>query len=179
MENNINQIAMLKKTFDDYKHVDENGVEYWEARELSKMMGYTEYRNFEKAIDRAKDQMRSTGKDPNNHFVESNKMVDIGSKTTREVKDYKLTKLAAYDVAMNADPSKTEVAFAQEYFLQNTAKVEVIQQRMDDKKYIEARSELAEVNRELSGTLVSHDVKPNEIGIVMSAGDEGMFDMST
>ena len=179
MENNINRITMLKKTFDDYKHVDKNGVEYWEARELSKAMGYTDFRNFKNAIDRAKEQMKSTGKDPNSHIVEFNEKAKIGLDKDREIINYNLSKLAAYDVAMNADPKKPEVAFAQEYFLQSTAKAEVLQQRMDDKKYIEARTQLSGANKELSSTLVSHDVKSTEIGIVLSAGDEGMFDMST
>ena len=106
-------------------------------------------------------------------------MVQIGSGATREVDGYKLDKYAAYNVAMNADPSKTEVAFAQEYFLQSTAIAEVLEKRMDDRKYIENRDALSLTNKGLVSTLIRHDVPANKIGIVMNAGDQGFFDMDT
>lgn len=90
-----------------------------------------------------------------------------------------MDKYASYIVAMNADPHKEEVAFAQQYFLNNTAKVEYLQKRISDKAYIDNRDKLKLANTKLAATLLDHDVKESEIGIAMSRGDEGMFDMST
>ena len=80
------------KHFDDIKHTDENGMEFWYARELAEVLEYVEWRNFEKVIKRAMIACDNSNQDINNHFVEVNKMVDIGSKTKREVVDYKLTR---------------------------------------------------------------------------------------
>lgn len=174
-----NEVSELKQTFDDYKHVDEEGKEYWNARELSKAMGYQRYQYFEPAIERAKQQMISTGKNPDDHMLQSQQMVNLGSGSQREVRDIKLDKYAAYNIAMNADPSKTEVAFAQEYFLQSTAKVEQIVKRLNDKEYIDARDNLKEANKKFSTTLLQHDVKEEELGVVHDAGDRGMFGKGT
>ena len=84
------------KYFDDIKYIDENGMEFWYARELADVLEYVEWRNFEKVIKRAMIACDNSNQDINNHFVEVNKMVDIGSKTKREVVDYKLTRYACY-----------------------------------------------------------------------------------
>ena len=77
------------KYFDDIKHIDENGMEFWYVRELAEVLEYVEWRNFEKVIKRAMIACDNSNQDINNHFVEVNKMVDIGSKTKREVVDYR------------------------------------------------------------------------------------------
>ena len=123
--------------------------------------------------------MISTGKNPYDHMSQSVHMVKIGSGAERETNSYKLDKYTAYNVAMNADPSKIEVAFAQEYFLQSTAKAEILEQRMNDRSYIENRNALKIANKHLNATLLDHDVKPEELGIVADAGDQGFFDMHT
>ena len=174
-----NQIETLKKSFDDYKHIDENGREYWNAHELSKAMGYTQYQNFKPAIERAKQSMISTGKNPDEHLMGSHESFISGNGSVRSVNGYKLDKYAAYNVAMNADPSKVEVAFAQEYFLQSTAKVEALEKRINDREYIENRNGLKLANKNLNSTLLSHDVKPEELPVVADAGDQGFFDMHT
>jgi DNA-damage-inducible protein D len=176
---NVNEVATMKQSFDDFKHVDENGKEYWNAHELSRAMGYSQYQKFKSAIDRAKDQMAATGKNPDDHLIQSSEMVQIGSGVSREVDGYKLDKLASYTVAMNADPSKTEVAFAQEYFLQNTAKAEVLEKRMSDRRYIDNRNALSLENNRFAATLLDHDVPADKIGVVLDAGDQGFFDMHT
>ena len=142
-------------------------------------MGYREYSNFKPAIDRAASQMKSVGKNPDEHLVQVHEMLPIGNGAEKSVDGYKMDKLAAYNVAMNADPKKIEVAFAQEYFLQSTAKAEVIQQRLEDKQYITVRSELAEKNKNLAGTLLNHDVPASKLGVVLDAGDKGFFNMGT
>jgi len=176
---NKNEVAATVKSFDDLKHVDENGKEYWNARELSKAMGYSKYYFFEPAIERAKQQMISTGKNPEDHCLQSQTMVQIGSGAKREMNDVRLDKYAAYNVAMNADPSKTEVAYAQEYFLQSTATAEAIAKRMNDRETLSTRDNLRLANKKLNNIILSRDVEPEEIGIVLDQGDQGMFGKTT
>lgn len=175
----LTNVSTMKANFDSLKHIDENGKEYWDSRELSKAMGYSRHRNFESAIERAKQQMESIGRNPDEHMAQVRHPLTGGNGAVQMVNSYRLDKAAAYNVAMNADPSKTEVAFAQEYFLQSTAKAEVLEQRMDDRRYIENRDSLSMANKQLASTLIDHDVPVNKIGIVLNAGDRGFFDMDT
>ena len=123
--------------------------------------------------------MLATGKNPEEHLAGSRESFISGNGAVREVNDYKLDKYAAYNVAMNADPSKTEVAFAQEYFLQNTAKAEVLEKRMSDRRYIDNRNALSLENNRFAATLLDHDVPADKIGVVLDAGDQGFFNMHT
>lgn len=114
--------------FEAIKHIDEQG-EYWLARELMLSLEYTEWRNFTSAIARAKTACTQAGYDTADHFVASNKMVDVGSKTKRKVTDVRLSRLACYFTANNGDPSKPIVALAQNYFIVETRKQELGIQR--------------------------------------------------
>ena len=174
-----NEIAATVKSFEDIKHVDENGREYWNAHELSKALGYVDYRKFVSAMNRAKTQMRVNGINPEDHLVGSDEMVEIGSGATRTVSGFKLDRRAAYTTAMNADPSKQEVAVGQEYFLQNTATVEAIEKRMKDAIAIENRNILRVANKALNNEILARDVEPEEIGMVLNKGDEGFFNKTT
>ena len=174
---NINEVGMLKKTFDDYKHIDEYGNEYWYAHDLCKLLGYSQYQRFIPAIDRARQYLINTGKNPDDWFIRSDEPITSGKGGIQYVDGYKLSKLAAYAISMNADPSKIEVAFAQEYFLQSTAKVEILEKRMLNKRAINARDALTLENKSLTRTFLTHDVNTNELGIAMDAKDKGMFDM--
>jgi DNA-damage-inducible protein D len=95
--------------FDSIKQV-ENGHEYWSARNLQTLMGYTEWRKFAEAIDRARLACQNSGHAPADHFVRAARMVSLGSGSQREVADYHLTRYACYLVAMNSDPRKAEVS---------------------------------------------------------------------
>ena len=174
-----NEIAATVKSFEDIKHVDENGREYWNAHELSKALGYTQYQKFKPAIIRAQQQMTLNGIDPNEHLTQSSESFSSGNGAVREVEGYKMDKRAAYTVAMNADPSKQEVAVGQEYFLQNTAKAEVLEKRMSDRRYIDNRNALSLENNRFAATLLDHDVPADKIGVVLDAGDQGFFNMHT
>ena len=103
-------------------------------------------------------------------------------KESREVIDYHLTRRQAINVANNADTSKPEVAMVQEWLYDNSEvgeRAKNIYNKLKDKEYIDERNGLKQINRELNATLLQHDVKEEELGIVADAGDKGMFDMST
>ena len=114
-----------EKMFDDIKHIDEFGNEYWLARELQSVLQYTEWRKFKGVIDKAKIACESSGYKALDHFVGADKMVEIGSDTKREVPDYKLSRYACYLIAQNGDSRKKVIALAQTYFAIQTRKMEL------------------------------------------------------
>ena len=105
-----------ENTFESIKNIDEFGNEYWFARELQKVLEYKEWRNFHKVINNAKEACQNSNYVVLDHFVEFNKMVEIGSNTKRKVIDYKLSRYACYLIVQNANPSKEIVALGQTYF---------------------------------------------------------------
>ena len=114
-----------EKMFDDIKHIDEFGNEYWLARELQSILQYTEWRRFKGVIDKAKIACESSGYKALDHFGGADKMVEIGSDTKRKVSDYKLSRYACYLIAQNGDSRKKVIALAQTYFAIQTRKMEL------------------------------------------------------
>ena len=113
------------QTFEDIKHIDENGIEYWYARELMKVLSYKDWRYFNAVIEKAKIACQNTGISESDHFVVSNKMVEIGSGARRKQKNYRLTRYACYLIAQNANPRLKVIALAQTYFAVQTRKQEI------------------------------------------------------
>ena len=113
------------QTFEDIKHIDESGVEFWYARELQLVLDYKEWRKFEGVIQRAKEACENSGISAFDHFVGADKMVQIGSGAKRKQKDYKLTRYACYLIAQNGDSRKKVIALAQTYFAIQTRKQEI------------------------------------------------------
>ena len=102
-----------ENTFEGIKHLTEEGIEFWYARDLQTVLEYTEWRNFETVINKAKEACNTSGNNMSDHFVDVNKMVPIGSRTQREIEDIMLSRYACYLTAQNGDPKKPEIAFAQ------------------------------------------------------------------
>ena len=113
------------KTFEDIKHIDEDGIEYWCARELQQVLDYKEWRKFEGVVQRAIKACKNSDINTLDHFVGADKMVQIGSGAERIQKDYKLTRYACYLIAQNGDPRKEVIALAQTYFAIQTRKQEI------------------------------------------------------
>ena len=113
------------QTFEDIKHIDENGIEYWYARELQLVLDYKEWRKFEGVVQRAIKACKNSDINDLDHFVGADKMVQIGSGAERMQKDYKLTRYACYLIAQNGDPRKEVIALAQTYFAIQTRKQEI------------------------------------------------------
>jgi DNA-damage-inducible protein D len=111
--------------FEDIKHLDAEGVEYWEARELQKVLDYKEWRKFNEVIKKAMIACKTSNYEVSDHFVGADKMVEIGSDTYRKIEDYKLTRYACYLIAQNGDSRKKVIAHAQTYFAVQTRKQEL------------------------------------------------------
>lgn len=117
----MNQLELhQKKTFDDFRHIDENGSEYWLARELQVALQYSKWENFHKVIKTAQIACKISQQDVGYHFPEIRKMVEIGSGAKRSQVDYELTRYACYLIVMNGDPRKEVIALGQTYFAVKT-----------------------------------------------------------
>lgn len=119
-----------EKLFENIKHIDEKGNEYWLARELQQALEYTQWRRFENVISKAKLSCENSNINIDDHFADTGKMVDIGSNTKRETKDYRLSRYACYLIAQNGDSRKEVIALAQTYFAIQTRK-----QELNEKEY--------------------------------------------
>ena len=168
---------LIKQLFASFEAIkqEQSGVEYWSARELQVLLGYSKWENFEKAIKRAMEATKNSGYDTNNHFLEARKMVGLGSGSQREVNDYNLTRYACYLIAQNGDSTKTQVAFAQTYFAVQTRRQEIIEQRLLDIERVEAREKLSQTEKKLSGVLYERGVDSPGFALIRAQGDQALF----
>ena len=171
-------ITRLHKNFEDRAH-SENGVEFWLARELQELLGYSKWENFEQVIAKAKTACRNSGYDERDHFPDVRKMVDIGSGSSREVNDIALTRYACYLIAQNGDPRKDEIAFAMTYFAVQTRKQEIIEQRIAELERLHARDKLTLSQKELAGVLYERGIDGQGFARILSKGDSALFGGST
>lgn len=120
-------ITKLHKNFEDYAHKTEEGLEFWFARDLQKLLNYDQWRNFQKVIEKAKIACKTTGLEVSDQFADASKMITAGKGAPREIDDIALTRHACYLIAQNGDPRKEEIAFAMAYFAVQTRKQEIIE----------------------------------------------------
>ena len=156
-----------------------NNIECWSARSICPLLGYTDWRNFVKAIDKAKESCINAGERELDHFVDANKMVSLGSGSQRSIEDVLLTRYACYLIAQNGDPRKPEIAFAQNYFAVQTRRAELVQQRILESERVLARKKLRETESRLSKVVYEHGVDDKGFAIMRSRGDAALFGMPT
>ncbi|MGA8771360.1 MAG: BRO family protein, partial [Rhodomicrobium sp.] len=149
-------IEALLAAFESAKHIDEDGVEFWLARELSPLLGYKRWENFGTAIGRAQIACANVGEEISDHFREVTNMIEVGKGAKREHKDYELTRFAAYLIALNGDPAKEEIAAAQTYFAVQTRRQELTDiaeaqpALTEDERRVLIRDEMKEHNKSLA-----------------------------
>ena len=167
-------IVRLHKSFEKAVHHRHN-IEYWLARELQNLLGYTQWRNFERVIEDAKIACEKAGGRVRDHFADASKMVGIGSGTRRQIGDVALTRYACYLIAQNGDPRKAEIAFAMTYFAVQTRKQELIEQRIAELERLQAREKLSLSQKSLAGVLYERGIDGEGFARILSKGDAALF----
>ena len=171
--------AYTQKTFESIKHIDENGAEFWYARELQVALEYTEWRNFEKSVKRAKEACSASGFVETDHFVDVNKMIDLAKGAQREIADIKLSRYACYLIVMNGDPRKEVIALGQTYFAVKTRQQEIadnVAQLSEDDKRLAIRDEVTIRNKFLaSSAKAAGVVTPADYAVFQNRGYQGLY----
>ena len=176
-----NELEFSEKVFDEIKHIDDDGNEYWYARELSKVFNYTEWRNFKKVIDKAIIACVNSKNNIYDHFVDVNKTINMPKGASKGIDDYKLSRYACYLIVQNADPRKKEIALGQTYFAIQTRKMELTQAEFnklsEDEKRLYRRRQTKDGNRILYGIAKEKGVK--NFDRFTNAGYRGLYNGET
>src|SRR3989338_5005083 len=167
-------IQKLQKSFEEHSQKADD-IEFWFARDLQALLDYNDWRNFANVIEKSKIACRNSGQEIQDHFVDINKKVKIGSEAEREIDDIMLTRYACYLIAQNGDPRKEQIAFAQSYFAVQTRKQELIEQRIALIERLNARQKLVESETELSKLIYERGVDYEGFARIRSKGDESLF----
>jgi len=175
----INMIEQLTDTFEAYAQQVEGGVEFWLARDLQHLLGYSKWDNFLNVISKAKTACDISEQSIADHFANVGNMVELGSGSQREVDDMMLTRYACYLIAQNGDSRKQPVAFAQTYFAVQARKAELIEQRMLEVERLSARKKLTQTEKELSQIIDEQTGGNQNFALIRSKGDTALFGRNT
>ena len=176
-------IEKLIAVFEDAAQVDEDGTEFWNARDLLRLLDYTKWDNFVEVIEKAKIACKNSGQPIENHFADASKMVPLGSGAERQIEDISLTRYACYLAAQNADARKRPVAFAQTYFAIQTRRQEIRDTDeadyiplSEDQKRVMLREEIKTHNKHLASAASNAGViQPLDFAIFQNHGYEGLY----
>jgi len=169
------KIQAPNKRFEEIKKVDEETVEFWTARDLMPVLGYSNWQNFEEVIKKAMKACLNSGQTIKNHFTDVSKIVPLSQKTFRRIDDWKLDRYACYLIAQNGDPKKQQIALAQTYFAVQTRRQEIFENSSEAEKRLFIRGEVTTHNKQLFATAKQAGV--NNFGRFNNAGYEGLYNM--
>ncbi len=172
-------IQTLTATFEAHAQQTDGGIEFWLARDLQHLLGYTKWDNFLNVVSKAKTACEVSEHQVTDHFADVGKMVDLGSGSQRQVDDIMLTRYACYLIAQNGDSKKPEIAFSQTYFASQTRRAELIEQRLLEAERLSARKKLTETEKELSDVIYEHTGGNQNFAIIRSKGDQALFGKTT
>lgn len=175
----MSQLKSPSKYFEEIKKIDENGIEYWNARELMLLIDYSNWQNFEKVIKKAIVACEKSNQTVKYHFIEISKMIFVGKGTKREakrlIKDYRLSRYACYLITQNGNSSKKTIASAQTYFAVQTRKQEIFESLDNIEQRLFLRGKIKIHNKELNSTAQNAGVK--NFGKFHDAGYLGLYGM--
>ena len=177
----MNELILNNSIFENIKHIDENGNEYWFARELQNVLEYKRWDKFNNVITNATISCKNSNYAIDDHFSQVGKMVDIGSKTSRSISDYKLSRYACYLIAQNGDSRKKVVALAQTYFAVQTRKMEITEREYstltEDEKRFYQRNLTKKGNYSLNQT--AKGVRVKNFDKFHNSGYKGLYNGET
>lgn len=172
----MTNLSTQPPTFEALRRINAHGADFWSARDLQLLLGYSQWRRFEDAIRRAMTSCEQSGNECAHHFAGAGKMVDLGSGSERDVTDYHLSRFACYLIAQNGDPRKPAIAQAQKYFAIQTRRQELSEDHAADVERLEMRKQISEEFKNLSGVARAAGVADRRFGIFHDAGYKGMYD---
>ena len=147
-------ICYRESVFEQIRHVDENGIEFWYARDLMSILEYSKWGNFVKVINKAKLSLENTDITESEHFADVGKTIQMPKNATKEINDIKLTRYACYLIVQNADPRKKAIALGQQYFAIQTRKQEIAEtdfkELSEDDRRLKLREDVRDFNKKLA-----------------------------
>lgn len=170
-----------EKTFEDIKHIDENGIEYWLARELQEILGYTKWSNFLNVIEKAKNSVETSEIEVSDHFADVGKTIKMPKGAEKIIPDIMLTRYACYLIVQNGDPRKKMIALGQQYFAIQTRKQELsdreFEELSEDERRLLLRSDVKGFNKKLFKA--AQDCGVDNFGKFQNAGYKGLYNGET
>jgi len=170
----MSNLSLSNNPFEDSKKIDENGDEYWVARELMKIFDYSQWQSFLPVINKAKRACTNSGKNVDDQFMVVNELIEVGKGALYKAKGYHLTRYACYLIAQNGDSSKETIALAQTYFAIQTRRQEAFDQLPEEERRLIKRKHVSDHNRMLNKTAGDSGVE--NFGYFHNKGYEGMYE---
>src|SRR3989344_8711502 len=169
------QLTPNNSSFESLKKINHHGIEYWSARDLQPLLGYSKWQRFENAIKKAIESCKQSGNDPKHHFTGAGKQIQFGKGSMQMVDDYHLSRFACYLIAQNGDSRKSEIAHAQKYFAIQTRRQELSDEIAADLERLELRKQASIEFKALSGAARDAGVQNKMFGIFHDAGYKGLY----